>query len=316
MRNRFDQLGKQIGREALAPSGATAVNDEVPTEVQYIDLRHEPDPGRAAVRDRLGLLGQLASRFCLMELYSGTPDDADLRACLSKHIAVWQAQGRRVQRLREPAAAGEPFLWIIAAGAPTILMAKLRVVPAAGWPQGVYLFAEDVLHVGIVAASELPREASTLLVRLMAGGALLPSAIKELSALPPDAPERAVAEQILLRWQAALRKKSSRTSEEQEFIVAMENTWEKAREQGWEAGKQQGQKQGWEQGERHGRKAGEERGRLTAMADNLLTVLRVRGIAVSEAERARILGEQDPEHLRRWLERAVVVSSLAAVLEA
>jgi hypothetical protein len=43
-------------------------------------------------------------------------------------------------------------------------------------------------------------------------------------------------------------------------------------------------------------------------------VLRARGIAVSDAERARILTEDDPDRLKRWLERAVVAASLAEVL--
>jgi hypothetical protein len=42
--------------------------------------------------------------------------------------------------------------------------------------------------------------------------------------------------------------------------------------------------------------------------------LRVRGIAVPEATRERILAQKDPEQLDRWLEKAVVATSLAEVL--
>ena len=48
MRNRFDQLAKQIGKEALGPSGTTVAHDEISPETQHADLRHEPDPARAA----------------------------------------------------------------------------------------------------------------------------------------------------------------------------------------------------------------------------------------------------------------------------
>jgi hypothetical protein len=61
--------------------------------------------------------------------------------------------------------------------------------------------------VGIFVASELPRDRSTLLVRIMVAGPLLPQALEDLAALPPDAHERAVAEQSLLRLQHALGKK-------------------------------------------------------------------------------------------------------------
>ncbi|HWU85739.1 MAG TPA: hypothetical protein VN253_00585, partial [Kofleriaceae bacterium] len=188
---------------------------------------------------------------------------------------------------QQPAELVDPFLWIIAAGTPRALMAKLKLEPAPRWPAGVYLFGDDVLRVGFVMASELPRERSTLLVRLMAAGPLLPHAIAELSALPADAPERIVAEPVLLRLQHALGMKPNPTSEEQEFIEVMYNTWENAR----------------------------ERGRAEARAGDVLTVLRARGIAVPDVERERILAERDPDRLERWLERASVAGSLAAVLD-
>jgi hypothetical protein len=46
----------------------------------------------------------------------------------------------------------------------------------------------------------------------------------------------------------------------------------------------------------------------------LPTALRARGIAVPEATRERILAQKDPEQLDRWLEKAVVATSLAEVL--
>jgi hypothetical protein len=48
---------------------------------------------------------------------------------------------------------------------------------------------------------------------------------------------------------------------------------------------------------------------------NVLTVLRVRGIAVPEAARERILAQKDPARVERWLERAIVAASLAEVLD-
>ena len=56
-------------------------------------------------------------------------------------------------------------------------------------------------------------------------------------------------------------------------------------------------------------------GEAKGEARSLLTVLRVRGISVPDAARERILAEKDPERLERWVERAVVASSLAEVLD-
>jgi hypothetical protein len=295
MRNRFDHIAKQIGKAALRASGATSANEEISPETQHADLRHEPDPARKAERDRLGLLGRIASDLCLIEIYGHAPSAEEFRACLAKHIAFWQKRARearahnkrRRQRRQLPEVFVDPSLWIIAAGSPKAILTKLKLQPSRGWPPGVYFFGDDILRIGIVVASKLPRNRSTLLVRLMAAGPLLTSAIKDLSALPPRAHERAVAEHILLDLQHALGQQPSRTPEEQEFIVTMRRSWEDARKDA----------------------------RTEAHANDVLAVLRVRGIAVPVATRKRILAEKDPQRLTVWLERAVIATSVDEVID-
>jgi hypothetical protein len=201
MRTRFDHLAKQIGKAALTPSGVTSAHDEISPETQHADLRHEPDPARKDERDRLGLLGRIASVPCLIEIYGHAPSAEEFRACLAKHIAFWQkrardarAHNRKRRRQRQlPEAFVDPSLWIITAGSPKAILTKLALEPARGWPAGVYFFGDDVLRVGIVVASKLPRDRDTILVRLMAAGPLLTPAIADLARLPPRAHERAVA---------------------------------------------------------------------------------------------------------------------------
>jgi len=60
----------------------------------------------------------------------------------------------------------------------------------------------------------------------------LAAAVPEVARLAPDVPERAVAEPILLDFQWMLGQHESRTSDEQEFLVAMQQTWEDARTEG------------------------------------------------------------------------------------
>jgi hypothetical protein len=60
---------------------------------------------------------------------------------------------------------------------------------------------------------------------------------------------------------------------------------------------------------------GHAEGRAEEAARAVLTALRVRGVAVPEATRERILAEKDPERLERWLERAILAASLADVLD-
>ena len=167
------------------------------------------------------------------------------------------------------------------------MLLKLKAEAASGWPVGVYFHGDDLYRVGLVIADELPRDRSTLLVRIMAAGPVLADALAELAALPEDAHERAVAEQIVVHLQHAIGKKPGRTPEEEEFIVSMQGTWKEARAQG----------------------------RTEEAARALLTVLRVRGIAVPDVARERILAETDPARLARWHERAIVAESVAEAID-
>jgi hypothetical protein len=56
-------------------------------------------------------------------------------------------------------------------------------------------------------------------------------------------------------------------------------------------------------------------GQAEEAAHALLAVLQARGIAVPDAVRERILAQKDRERLRRWLEKAAVATSVAAVLD-
>ncbi len=160
-------------------------------------------------------------------------------------------------------------------------------------------------------ASELPRERSTLLVRLMAAGPLLPQAIEDLAALPLEAHERALAEQILLRLQHALSKKASPTPEEQEFIVTMQNTWEKARDEGRREGRDEGRQEGRDQGRLEGR----DEGRLAQARAAVRRVLGRRSLVPSVADDAQIDGCTDVGMLERWLDQALTARTVAEALQ-
>jgi hypothetical protein len=122
---------------------------------------------------------------------------------------------------------------------------------------------------------------------LMAAGPGLAQAIADLAALPPDAHERTVTEDILVHLQQRLGKTPVRTPDEEEFTLTMQGNWKHA----------------------------QELGRREGQARALLTALRVRGIPVPDAARERILAEKDSDRLERWVERAVVANSLADVLD-
>jgi predicted transposase/invertase (TIGR01784 family) len=70
-----------------------------------------------------------------------------------------------------------------------------------------------------------------------------------------------------------------------------------------------------EEGVEEGEIRGQIRGRTEEAARAVLTVLRVRGIAVRDAARDRILAEKDAARLERWLEKATVAATVAEVID-
>lgn len=299
MHNPFDQLAKKVGKEALSPCGLTIAQYEVSRDAQYADLRHEPDPARDTERRKLGLLGRIAERLCLINVYAHSPSGEELRISISLHFSHWQEITARVRtrnkRRKEkglaPESVEEPFLWVLAAGFSAPMLRKIEAKPAPSWPRGVYTVGDDIFRAGIVVADELPRDRSTLLVRIMAAGPGLAEALAELAALSADAHERTVAEHILAHMQNVLAKKASRSPEEEEFVATMQSTWEKAK------------------------KIGRDEGKVEAGAHAVLTALRVRGVSVSAADRERILAERDPTRLERWLERAIVAKMVSELFD-
>ncbi len=299
MHNPFDQLAKKVGKEALSACGETLVQYELSRDAQQADLRHDPDPSKDAERAMLGLLGRLAATLWLIDVYGHAPDREEFLACVSRHLAHYAEtlrRGRALNKRRKekglpPESIRDPRLWIIAASFSAPILRELRARRASGWPRGVYFHGGAVYNVGIVVASELPRGRSTILVRIMAAGPGLADALDELAALLPDAHERIVAEEILAHMQSVLAKRPSRSPEEEEFIATMQSTWEKAK------------------------KIGRDEGEAAAGARAVLAALRVRGIAVADDDRERILAEKNLKRLERWLERAIVAASLAEVFK-
>src|SRR5580704_8965045 len=301
MHHPYDDLAKKIGSRALAASGATTVEHTIPRSAQRADIRHDPDPARGAERALLGLLGRIVRSLCLLEIYGHMPHGAEWRACLGKHFAHWEAWARRVragnrqQKAKglEPEPFIKPMLWILAVAFSKPMRRKLDVKTRPGWPKGVYFHGHDVYRVGIVVANELPRDRSTLLVRFMVAGPLLKSAIEDLAELPANAIERGLVEGDLVDLERTLGAKPSRTPQEEEIVAMVQGTFTEARKMG--------------------RAEGRTEGEAAANARAVLTVLRVRGIVVSDADRERILAEKAPACLERWLERAVHAASLAEV---
>lgn len=77
----------------------------------------------------------------------------------------------------------------------------------------------------------------------------------------------------------------------------------------------EGREKGLAEGREKGLAEGEREGRIAATAEAVVKVLAKRGISLSEAERATIQGTRDLPTLEEWLDRALVVTSAAELLQ-
>ncbi|WP_437634452.1 hypothetical protein [Sorangium sp. So ce854] len=242
-----------------------------------------------------------------------------------------------------------PALVVIGRGRPETVLDAYRCEPVQ---PGVY-HAVPGLVLRVIVLAELPRTRATLLLRLLGSGRVLREALADLAALPDDAWEKGIARPLLVHFRLGTNEPT--TDEEDEVsaeIRAWVEEYEKnlraeartegrreglnegrreglnegrreglneGRREGLNEGRREGlnegRREGLNEGRREGLNEGRREGRAEEAARAVLTALRVRGIAVPDAARERILAEKDPETLERWLERAVVAPSLAEVLD-
>src|ERR1051325_3864123 len=138
MRHPFDQIGKRLLREVLAPAGAVASQLEIlAPDARAADVWFEPAAEREAERQRAGLLGRMSSRPTIFEPFHDTPSIDDQRGCLRKqltldHVRVLEA---RKQALPRPIF---PQLWVLSTGRPESVMRGYELRAMAGWPAGFY----------------------------------------------------------------------------------------------------------------------------------------------------------------------------------
>jgi hypothetical protein len=239
MRNRFDQLAKNILRDALQLLGTVETQAEVVSAPQAIDVWCVPDPARREAGLDLGMLAQIASEPCMIEPFHGALDLRELRSCLRKQL-TWH----HTLDLRTRDGAPFPALWILSAGRPATVIESFRLAPDPGGSACVYASGPG-LHLHVVVLSELPATRETLLLRLMGSGRTLRAAIADLVALPEGAWERTIAEPWLVRLRVEVpTNPSERSVEEEELIVEIQKWYEEHKQGIRQEGKLEGKLEG------------------------------------------------------------------------
>ncbi len=296
LRNRFDQFAKNILRDALARASTAEQEVEVVGAPQKIDVYCVPDPTREAERAQMGLLGELSAAPTLFEAFHNTPSLGEVRRCVCKQHTWHGELTRRARVASRPASSTSeapadssdapfPALVIVGPGRPVTVLDAYRC--EREFP-GVYRAAWG-LGLCVIVLPELPRTRETLLLRLLGSGRGLGEALTELSRMPEGAWERRVAMPLVVHFRLWIEEPKA---QQEEIVSAEIQAWFEDYQQKLRA-----------------------EGRNEERARALLTVLRVRGVAVPEAARERVLAQKDPDQLERWLEKAAVASSVVEVLD-
>jgi hypothetical protein len=292
MRNRFDQLAKNILRDALQLLGTVETQAEVFSEIQAIDVWCVPDPARRAAGAELGMLAEIASEPCIIEPFHSALDLRELRDCIRKQLTWHHSLDRKTS-------GGAPFpaLWILSAGRPVTAIESFRLAPDPGGPACVYASGPG-LHLHVVVLSELPGTRDTLLLRLMGSGRTLHAAIAELVALPEGAWERTIAEPWLVRLRFEVpTDPSARSIEEEELIVEIQKWYEELKQGIRQEAKLEGKQEG--RVDTHARAFAKRLGRPLSEAEH--AVLAERLDRLGEDRLFDLFLTQDGDALAAWL---------------
>jgi hypothetical protein len=288
-----DQFAKEVLAALLRTIGSARLTREVEASVHLeADVWFVPEAD--ADRCALGLLGRLVTGSCLLEPFRNAPPDPEVRGCLHKLFALHAELSRRAEREKQPAPS-LPRLIIVTPSLSARSRDAFGAQPgAAPWPKGVY-FAAAGFGLVFVATGQLPRTEDTLWLRLLGRGRCLRQALREVIGQPGDSLLHREVMLAISRWHRIVGEQGEgATEEEKELQMLTERFVEE-----WTDWKQRAH----------------DDGRAEEAARAVLTVLRVRGIAVPDAARERILAQKDLKSLERWHERAVVAASVAEVID-
>ncbi len=297
MRTPFDTYAKHLALEMLRPYRGAAKSDvRLDTEPQSADLCVVFDPQNlpSAPHDYLG--GLLATHT-LFEFAHNPPSLATMMSWTQKRDAWWRLLINQARRDERPPPPLPPTLVALSAGDPVEARTLNWMRPVDDRP-GCYE-ASPAGTFRLVVISALPRTRETLLLRTMGAGATLRGALRELEALPPNAPERLLAGRFIARLRLDL--KDDTTQEAQEYRMDTEKLVEEMLQKQLDAGRREGRREGRRAERREGlrRRCAHRLGRPLTRAEERTLVARADRLGTDRLD--EVILDSSPEALAVWL---------------
>jgi hypothetical protein len=251
-----DEFAKEYIPELIKNYGAANPGENISSERREIDVFFQPTQEVPTTPDTLGLLGKLAQKTVLFEVFRNPVESHQITECMGKLFDV-QLAIRKEKKKNKPqlSSESEPFLWILT---PTLSATKLesfRAENSSNWGQGIYLLA-PALNTGIIIIHQLPVNRETLWLRILGRGKVQENAIDELKSLPVNYPHRQNVLELIGNLFAMLEanKKAGEKleEEEQELIMKLSPIYveklEEIKRIGLQEGREEGLLEGLQQG--------------------------------------------------------------------
>jgi len=257
IRNRSDQLAKNILHDLLSLRGGAWAETEVPPgDALRIDLWFVPDEAlRDVITGLTGILARMADAPACIELWSDGLDVDEFHVALHKRYAwhrILESRDKRTWRL--------PTLWHISAGRPENVIMQFGMEQDPACSPGVYRMQHQIFDVYIIVIPELPCVRETILLRLLGRSRVRRRALADLRALPDDALERTLADRWLIRLKYEVPESAVVSPDDQELLMDVQAWLEERDRKLVQEQRQEGRRDGLREGRRDGLREGRRDG--------------------------------------------------------
>ncbi len=243
----YDQFSKDYLDELLSSYGKIEAGKKVKSEIQEIDLFFQPYSSN--LPEELGLLGKMASHFCLFEPYRNPVTSIQIRACATKCLLVEAEIIREFNRQKKKVKEENfPHLWILTPTASQSILEDFNTKLKPDWGEGIY-FCGNSWRVAIVVIHQLPPTPETLLLRLLGRENVQSNAIAEVEALSNDDPLKSIILEQLYNLQQNLFIQTRTETEDRELIMRLAPLYQQDRARAVQEGLLQGKQEGKQEGE-------------------------------------------------------------------
>ena len=218
-----DEFVKEYIPELIKEYGLANAGETVSSERREIDLLFIPQQKVPTTPETLGLLGKLAQKTTLLEVFRKSVETYQIEDCLNKLLSIRANQRREKKRNKEKVLREElACLWILT---PTLSARILNYFGAQlkldSWGEGIYLLAEG-FNTGIVVIHQLPVNRETLWLRILGRERVQENAIEELKSLPANHPHKDNVLELVYNLLAMLesnRNQGKRLNPEDEELI-------------------------------------------------------------------------------------------------